>query len=174
MLRDELVNAQKRPNYVSQICQAFEGGNRRRVLQQNPQGLDDFIANVFKTIGLSPAMQVAVSYALTHSQFRTYSVSGLKTLKLALPNVVPSGSVAEIREEILSGVVKLILSVEVSSSLAYQTKSEEHEWLEVTMYDNVVFQSFLLYTYAYVYLSSVDKLTRFSLFYSSPENKCYH
>ena len=77
--------------------------------------MDDFVANVFTTVGLSPAMQVALSYALTHSQFRTYSASGLKSLKAALPNVVPSGSVAEIREEVLSGVVKLILSVEVSN-----------------------------------------------------------
>ena len=113
MLSEELANAVKRPNFVAQICHSFEGGNRQKFLQQGSPLVEEFVTDVVKTLGCSPALCASLAYALTQSQYRVYIHDSIRLLKKALPELVSSGTLQELTEETANGLIKLIFVSEV-------------------------------------------------------------
>ncbi len=79
----------------------------------------EFITEVVKTLGCSPALCAALAYALTQSQYRVYILDSVRLLKKTLPELVSSGTLQELTEEIVNGLIKLIFSSEVRDRLFF-------------------------------------------------------
>ena len=119
LLHEEIISALKKPNYIIQICQSFEGGNRQKLLLQGNKIFDDYLINLCRVLKFSPGICVSLAYTLTQSQYRIFSSDSLRILISKIPELVPSGSISDINEDILRGLVQIIYSSEVLFHLKY-------------------------------------------------------
>jgi hypothetical protein len=115
LLRDELTSCFKRPNFVSQICQSFEGSLvAQGTSEQNAAaGGGGYVVNLCHILKLSPATSVALAYCLTQSKLGVFASESLSILKAKLPELNSTSSILELNEEILRGLIQLIRSSEV-------------------------------------------------------------
>jgi hypothetical protein len=113
VLQDEILRSLRRPNFVTILCQGFEGGSREKMLQQGVQVPEYFLPGVCRIIKLSPSQTVAVCFALMHSQYRSLVQEGLRLLKLKLPEIT---TVADIGEEIVQALLHFAVNNEVNES----------------------------------------------------------
>jgi hypothetical protein len=113
LLHQEIINCLKKPNHASLLCQAFESGNRYLFLQQGNKILEEYVSNICKILKLSPGHCVSLAESLTHSQHRQFALDSYRILTIKLPEVMPSGSLIDISEESLLGILQLLSSSEV-------------------------------------------------------------
>eukprot|EP01038_Epipyxis_sp_PR26KG_P009842 gene9842-13237_t len=107
LLEKEILNCLKRPNSVSQICMIFESGTRTQVNLS-----EEYLPNICKLLKFTPGSCVAFAFCLCQSQFKPYNIEAIKLLKQKLPDVIPSGTLSDIPEDILHGVIQSIFSTD--------------------------------------------------------------
>lgn len=125
MLQEEISRAIKQPNFVTIVCQAFEGGSRQKLLQSQQGKLpDDFLSNVIKLLKLPGLYVLAIGCALTQSQYRNLGADGMKLLRSKLNEVTSSNNnftlaiITSMHEEVIRGLILLVSTSEELSELS--------------------------------------------------------
>ncbi len=116
LLGEEINNCLRKANNSSQLCLAFEGGQRQKLLQQGHKIQEDYISNVCRLLKFSAGLSVSLAFCLSKSQVRSFVAESYRILKARIPELVQSGSYLEISEDILIGLVQLIRTSEVHSN----------------------------------------------------------
>lgn len=109
-----LIGFLRKPNSIGFICQLFEAGLRQRINSQlGNKALDDYLIAMCKQLKLSVGYSVAVGFCLSQSQFRIIAIEAIRLLKSKLPDLLTSGSIGDIPDDHLYGLIQLIHNVEV-------------------------------------------------------------
>ncbi|CAM9216626.1 unnamed protein product, partial [Ectocarpus fasciculatus] len=113
LLKDEVQRALKRPNFVSILCQSFEGGAREKMLQMGAQVPEFFLSGFCKVLNLSASQATVVAFALMHSQYRSLVQEALKLLK---SKIIELTSVSDVTEEAVQALTRFVITNETLRS----------------------------------------------------------
>lgn len=113
VLHEEVQKALKKPNFVSIICQAFEGGTREKMLQMGAEVPSFFLSGFCRALNLSASQSSVVAFSLMHSQYRSLVQEALKLLKSKIPEMT---SVSDVSEEALQGLTRFVVNNETLRS----------------------------------------------------------
>jgi hypothetical protein len=98
----------KLPNFVTLLCQGFEGGNRQRVFQSLLVLPDEFgLVNITSILSLSLVESIAFAFALMHSPIKSVASHATTFFKAKLPEVT---SFRELSEETTHSIIHLTIS----------------------------------------------------------------
>lgn len=123
-LKDELIGCFRRQNCISQICAAFENGNRQEMFKQGSKILETLPSTLCTVLNFTAAECVTLAFCLTQSQYRIFAGDSFRVLKIKCPEVNSFESVANIHPDVLSALGQYVFSSEVSSILFMPPKPE--------------------------------------------------
>ncbi len=113
LLSEEIINLFRKTNGSTQICQAFEGGLRQRVIQQGQKLPDDLIVNVCRSLKFSLGNCLSLAICLSHSQVRSFVNEANRILKQKFLEISSVNNLVDINEDILIALIGYVQSSEV-------------------------------------------------------------
>lgn len=102
---------------MAKVCRAFESSCKFDHTSGAFMGVEDIVLGFIRWAGCSKADGVSLSFALTFSANKLLSFAARKALRAKLPEVVSPMILAEMPDEVKTGLVHAIQSDEVSHPL---------------------------------------------------------
>ena len=110
-LHDEIAKILHAPNFVTSMCQIYEGGNRQVVLQSEGRLPDELSPlNLCNALKLTPSQSVAFAYSLSQSQYQSVVAEAKSLMKSKLVEVT---SFNDLSEGTVHAIVHFISTSEV-------------------------------------------------------------
>eukprot|EP00602_Paraphysomonas_sp_CaronLab_P009030 CAMPEP_0185024952 /NCGR_PEP_ID=MMETSP1103-20130426/8098_1 /TAXON_ID=36769 /ORGANISM="Paraphysomonas bandaiensis, Strain Caron Lab Isolate" /LENGTH=2202 /DNA_ID=CAMNT_0027558051 /DNA_START=281 /DNA_END=6889 /DNA_ORIENTATION=- len=95
-LHDEIAKILHAPNFVTSMCQIYEGGNRQVVLQSEGRLPDELSPlNLCNALKLTPSQSVAFAYSLSQSQYQSVVAEAKSLMKSKLVEVTSFNDLSE-------------------------------------------------------------------------------
>lgn len=110
MLKEEILLALKKPNYLIQICQSFESSPRNK----------DYLINLCKFLKFSSGTCVSLAYSLLQSQYRAFAVDACKLLQIKVPELITTNSFSELSDDVIQGLYQFLYNNEVFTAYIFK------------------------------------------------------